>query len=1127
VSPDEPSLSHRASPAQIHRPSPEHTSAPIFPPPPGTRTRALSRDRPQPLFNLGVLARRAAGQDPQRVSPGATRDNRRPLQINIEPVRQPEEAREAFVRPPASRRAASAGAISTGSAAHSRSTSTTRWEPGMPLPPPPPGPPPQSQSRSQSMTRTPDPVVSPPTRRPHAISTLGPVPPTPAGWVDEDIVVRGRSPNRGLQIDTAVAVATPPPAEVNSGGNSGGHSSGHSSGPSSGPSGGSSAGGLSRAPRAVRGEPRSIRERRSESRTGKKISMEIPQSSNTTWTETVTPSDITVPPMTVLGRRPTITKSTPRSGRSFQGIDTPNSARTGGTSTPTLLAQHTESRGSTPRPNGSSRLEAPTPPFSPDNYQVPFQNDSSMIPPRSLPTPPPQGRRSITSPLSHDIGKHPPLSPRRTPGRSTTQQSSPQHQSISEFNSEAIQRHDNFAQNEAAAATDEERVRLFADFIVTESRIRRERYAAAIDAMGSEILELTRDLFRPYSKAQKEAMQIPSMNDHPSRHSSKETDHSERSGKPPSLHVDSQDGSRPGSSSSGLPSSSPSRPDSAYYSKDAFKPSLSPIAASMAASEVNDDGSSRGRPSARWWELGLSGPQSPGAKIERSKRESKYMGVPREARESLQWESNGPPSSSEPTVAGPSSQTSYTSYGPNEYPQEKIGWYDDMTSPPLGKTPTSAAFRPYSPVPPATPNPKHLDVSRLVTLPPPYPRHHPAVNNNHPDLASIRTAVRALTDYAEVEATKERFTTTDDQSRAEAASAAAQRRQNLRAKIQRDIEQGSMSYADAAKLEEESKTSEAETSKAEAKASFEEFQKAVVSPVNDLLMRRVHDATKLFSELQSQLFVDAQEQNPNGPQEEGDEQPELLEKLTLLKWIFEAREGLHREVYDLLSDRNDRYKDMVIESYRLSRNDAKVANAEKFFAADGRKRKLEYETEALTRTVEFMDVIETNVVRGVEVQLGAFWDIAPSLRQIIEKVPKNLGREFGIVIPREEYEENPEYAEFPLQYLYHLLEHGEKSTYQFIESQINLLCLLHEVKSAVAAARGRVEEAEGAEGQEAAVREGMESEERRLTDDLKEKVRCVEELWESAIGQEFDSVKERVKLFLMDEGGWEGVENQE
>jgi hypothetical protein len=1042
------------------------------------------------------------------------------------------------VRPPAARRAASAGAIPTSAPVHIRTGSTARWEPGMPLPPPPPGPPP-ANSRSQSMNRTSDPIISPPTRRPQPVSSLGPIPPTPAGWIDEDLANRGRSPNRGLQIDTSAAVARPPAAEVNPGGTSGGYSSGHSGGHSAGHSAGNSAG-LSRTP-AVRGEPRSIRERRSESRTGKRLQMSTAvtpsENEDSTWTDVVTPSDITVPPVTILGRRPTITKSTPRSGRSLGGVDTPNSAKTVSQSTPTLSANtvhqgtpilsalNTESRGSTPRPNGTSnRLEAPTPPFSPDNYQPTYYNDSSMIPPKSLPTPPPQGRRIATpppqfrrgviSPLVKHNGLTQPLSPSRlTPSSSNTQRSS-----TSNFSNKAIQRHNEFAQRETAATTDEERVRIFAEFIVAESRIRRERYASAIAAMGSEILELTRDLFRPYSMAERDAMQIPTTTTRASRRSSEDLEQSERGNKLPSLQTDSEEGSRPGSSSSGLQSSSPSRPDSAYYNKDAYRPSLSPIA-SMAASEANEDGSSRGRPSARWWELGLSGPQSPTSKIERSKRESKYMGV---NRETLQWESGGPPSSSEPTVAGSSSQTSY---GPNEYPPEKVGWYDDMASPPHGKTPTSAAFRPYSPVPPATPNRKHLDVSRLVTLPPPYPRHHPAVNNNHPDLTSVRTAVRALTDYSEVEATKERFNSGDKKTREENAAAAAQRKQHLRAKIQREIEAGTMSYADAAQLEQQSKASEAETSKAESKASFEEFQKAVISPVNNLLMQRVHQATRLFSELQSQLFNDAQEQNPNRPQEEGDEQPELLEKLTLLKWIFEARESLYKEVYDLLSDRNDRYKDMVIAPYKLAGNDTKVANAEKFFAADGKKRKLEYETESLTRSVEFMDVVESNVVRGVEVQLGAFWDIAPSLLQIIEKVPKKLTREFAIVIPREEYEENPEYAEFPLQYLYHLLEHGEKSTYQFIESQINLLCLLHEVKSAVAAARGRVEEAEGREGEENAVREGMQSEERRLTDDLKEKVRCVEELWGSAIGVEFGSVKGRVKQFLVEEGGWECIEN--
>lgn len=41
------------------------------------------------------------------------------------------------------------------------------------------------------------------------------------------------------------------------------------------------------------------------------------------------------------------------------------------------------------------------------------------------------------------------------------------------------------------------------------------------------------------------------------------------------------------------------------------------------------------------------------------------------------------------------------------------------------------------------------------------------------------------------------------------------------------------------------------------------------------------------------------------PQEEGDDRPELLEKLTLLKWISETRETLHRAIY-IISERNRR-----------------------------------------------------------------------------------------------------------------------------------------------------------------------------------------------------------------------------
>lgn len=353
----------------------------------------------------------------------------------------------------------------------------------------------------------------------------------------------------------------------------------------------------------------------------------------------------------------------------------------------------------------------------------------------------------------------------------------------------------------------------------------------------------------------------------------------------------------------------------------------------------------------------------------------------------------------------------------------------------------------------------------------------------------------------------------------------------MRSSIQRSIESGSMTYASAAQVEADFTASEAEKTKEASKLSFELFQAQVVIPLNDLLMDRVHRSTELFTQLRSKLFVDAQEQSPNLTQEEGDEQPELLEKLTLLKWIFEARESLHRELFDLLSDRNDRYKEMVITPYRLASNTAKIENAETFFAEDAGKRKLAFEQEVLKRTEEFLDIIEENVVRGVEVQLSAFWDIAPNLRSITDKIPPSpMLKTFHIQIPNSEYEENPSYYEYPLQYLYSLLRHCEKSTYQFIESQTNLLCLLHEVKSGVTVANcrlmrtQRVQQGEDAALVDAELGEVEKDEGGRLTDDLKEKVRCVEELWSSALGEELSGVKERIARFLVERGGWEDEE---
>ncbi|KUI56176.1 hypothetical protein VP1G_03494 [Cytospora mali] len=997
--------------------------------------------------------------------------------------------------PPSSRRAVSTSAIDTPTSARSRSASQTRWDPNVPLPPPPPGPPPahsRSQSTSRDFAGSTEPVASPPTRRPppSGVTALGPVPPTPANWVDEEPsggrrTARTPSRNRGYAGDNA-AVDMADAAED--------------------PSAASGSPGLNRS-KAVRGE-KTLRERRNESRT---------RSSRLSIDASISDLDqIMIPPSSAgLSRKMTIGRRTPKSAEQSQA--TPRSGGDGD--------NDDEASGSTPKALDSARrqpgLQIFTPPFSPRPMKAQETSEgSTSIVPKALPTPPPHSRSASKTRMPGEAIIPTPVSSKSATRDSVIKQSPEQ------FSHDTIDRFQAFAQREAMAADDAERVRLFAEFIVSESRIRRERYSAAISAMGSEIFDLTRDLFRPMAVRREST-------------TSQGSEWTPQSSLPSRSHrgslvsVFNGETSKQGESSSAPASASvvqmsPTAPpqNNANWNSD-YRPTLSPIL-SMSVSDNHDD-DSRGRPASRWWESASSGEQG---RWERSKRESKYMSVPKEAHEALQWMD----SPAESSAQGPS----------NEYPPEKQGWHEQQPG---------EAYQSYTPQPartplkhslslPNTPHPHHEDISRLVTLPPPYPRHHPAVNNSHPNLAEIRASVRTLSELSEVDATKDRFNRDSRALRDEAAEAANKRRQALRLNLQQEVGLGRMTYGEAAAIEADSNETEKQTSKDIEKKDFDRFQTAVVIPLNDLLTTRIGKATQMFDDLRSRLFVETREPNPNMPQEEGDEHPELLEKLTLLKWIFEARELLHRAVYDLLSDRNDRYREMVITPYRLAGNEEKLAHASAFFAEDAGKRALAFASEVLQRTNEFRDVVEENVVRGVEMQLSAFWDIAPPLCRLLDRVPlgpgvngedeeghggsdgagtdNNDGRtlaDFRIQIPQSEIVENPSYVDHPLQYFFSLLLHAEKSSYQFIESQTNLLCLLHEVKEAVVVAQARVMEEEGRSKDEV---EGMKREEgRRLTDDLKEKVRAVQDQWRSALGDRVTHVKERVGEWLLETGGWD------
>ncbi|RYP50859.1 hypothetical protein DL768_003694 [Monosporascus sp. mg162] len=1023
-------ISAARMPPSVHRPSPEPQPAHNFPPPPGANGRGASRERRFGLPSLGRRRDREAAGSPPDTHP---------------PINSAQRTQGRFRQ-------------------RDRYADFSPIQVGLP---------------DEMGARTTEPIISPPTRRPppSGVAALGPVPPTPADWIEGQRQGQGRSPNSAaLTIDTSSV------------------ESGTTQVPPDSASGSSSAGGGLNRTGALRGE-KSLRERRTESRT---------RHSSGESSSSVQPlSDIIVPQGANSSRPFSVHKGTPRSGRSAlqeSGDDNIDSSH------------------STPRPSAGLHPEAATPPFSPHSQKVyPSKENGHPIAPKSLPTPPPQSRSASSSsqarPEMHSsIGSliSTPVSAKLMPKHVVISQTADQ------FCQGSIERFQAFARAEAEANSDADRVKLFTDFVVSESRLRRERYSSAIGAMGSEIFDLTRDLFRPMnprrdSGASQTSEWTPQLSESKSQRSSFGL-----------VSRDQQSSSAP--SSAGLPQShSPINgpPSGANRNSHQYMPSLSPILSMSVSDALEAD--SRGRPASRWWEADSAGE---GGRLERTKRESKYMGVPKEAREALQWEDMPSSAEGQSTSSNPYASS-------NEYPPEKVGWHDQCDDPDVSATtpkPLRHSLGSITASAPNTPSPSQLDVSRLVTLPPPYPRHHPAVNNNHPELTAIRVQVRALSDVCELQKTKEQFGSESAKMREEAAAAAAERRRALRTNLQQEINMGNMSYADAAAIEADNQVQEKAQAKETEKKDFEGFQTRVVAPLNELLTSRIAHATALFDELRSRLFVDVGD--PNLPQEEGDEQPELLEKLTLLKWIFEARELLHREIYDLLSDRNDRYRDMVLTPYRLSGNNEKLRGAEAFFAEDAAKRRAAFADEVLRRTQEFRDVVEDTVSKGVEMQLNAFWDIAPPLRRLLDKIPASAvdlssASGFRIQIPPAEYDENPVYHRHPLQYLYSLLLHAEKSTYQFIESQTNLQCLLHEVKEAVAGARAKAKLAEvDSDNSASAERERVIEAERRaemdaLTEDLKDKVRVVQDQWTGALGDAMRSVKEHVGEFLLSTGGWD------
>ncbi|KAL4808363.1 hypothetical protein BDV18DRAFT_99083 [Aspergillus unguis] len=1072
----------RTRPISTVRTDTGHSRQVSLPPPPplphGPSSRSSSSHS-----RADVYHEQPAGSRPYIM---VSEDNLQPSQSSAYGYPNPALQRDDSGRAPTSRRAVSAGPI-VSSASTSRATSQSRsgspqnsaWEPGMPLPPPPPGPPPAARSQSVSGLREPSSHSSQgparATRQPPSLGTgLGSIPPTPAGWADESSDPAYQQVRAPLNADTSSQTTA---RDGNDHGSSGSANVSRNSV------------GLFRSAAVRDSSAKGIRERRTERRNRQSQVFDDQSAVSTStnpWADALDklkPTDLVLDQQGAEQRPEAPRGFTPRSSHSYSSDMPTSQSRASSTS----LFSSNRSPFSTPRVEPSplgppSQRYAQTPPFSPNAESSTFQKTSSQaLPPKALPTPPLQlGQdsrpssglsRSKERPVSHilhlpnDTVSSPTLQPRRPSIRRGNSLDSVVNQD-SELIQSATRRHKEFIEKEASAANEAEALRLFSEFIIAETQIRRERYAKVFDSGSFNLEQVQQKLFQLPPKPAPEPL-------------------NRRSLKGPKLDIPT------------------TRGESSWNN---YKPCLSPIA-SLGIS--NDEMSSRGRAPSRWWESRTgSGSEGGERRVQRSKRESKYMGLP------LGLRSNG---SDEHAV----DQYNQYGYGPDEYPPEKVGWHEDKAIPEY-PTPSQSSHS-------ASTEPQKMDVSRLITLPPPYPRHYPAVNNSHPELVTYRTVVRSISDHSEIKSTRQRHDSEAEALWATHTAGIKESRRQFRANIQSQIQEGSISFAEAAEAEAALINDENQRERALTKQLLDSYQETVLKPLQGILTDRIDRATVCIDELRSKLFDDAQHGTPDQTQEEGDEKPELLEKLTQLKWLFEAREQLHREMYDLITARDEKYKALVILPYRQTKNEEKLASTTAFFTKDALDRRANYESNALDRLQSFQAVIEENVVRGVELQLSAFWDIAPSLSTLVTSLPDYLGG-FQVQIPANEYEENPSYVRHPLQYLYTLVSHAEKSSYQYIESQINLLCLLHEVKSAVMRANCKLTETERVQAGEAeeVVSREMElsraTEERCLTNDLKERVATVEGQWTEALGSEILALRGRVREQLEREGGWEDLE---
>jgi len=709
-------------------------------------------------------------------------------------------------------------------------------------------------------------------------------------------------------------------------------------------------------------------------------------------------------------------------------------------------------RDSNPGPNGSTVRRKPVGP------QLVTQ-DLGRGP--QLPTPPPQQ----SSPISPDMNSRESTATLKTNGEGPSRKDTGKEpEEPEDFIHQTRRRYKEMLRAEDHASTDADKLRVFLHFVEKECKVRQSLYPQANPMDVKRVVKILRI-------AMDERNNLTPVS--PVMRQSEDQDGDIDMAPPP-------------------PEEKP-RPGTQWWGQNLTAASFPTSAMSAYEQRVAEEESSRGRASSRWWENSNDdGGSCSVSEIVRSddndsvygsaypRRSRRFNKNPRQSLKEIAELANSPRSSA---YASGTMHDAASYLNLAAYPPDRKGGSRSRSRAP--GTSRSRVARRGGTVKTS------LDIAPLLTLLPVWPREYPAINNCHPRLDVFRDLVRTLNDLSMLKGLQQRFAEKTGKTKDVFATESQRRRISQAERIQRLYSRGDLHYDEMERLNLDFEREETKINHEAEEKDFKAFDTEVVTPAHRDLHERISAATAAYADLIALIKA----RNPNLAAD-SEEQPELLEYLTALKWVFDVRETLHQHVFEMLTERNDRYKSLTLGPLRSARDQSRFQSTSAFFVQDAATRLAEFNKQKILRHEQFMDFVENQVTLGVEEARSRFWEVAPLVMECLEKIPENL-ENIVPMIPPEESPEHPEWVQQPMRYLERKIAETEGAMRGLgVEEGEGLLCLLHGVKSALA--RARAEAVNDDDGRR---------EERRLTEDLKEKVGMIEDEWREGLG----GILERIK----------------